>query len=541
MTAQTATPQTAGQTAGGENFVNRTIFTGDNLNVLRGMNSDSVDLIYLDPPFNSNRNYSAPVGSKAAGAAFKDTWTLSDVDLAWHGEIADQNQGVYDVITAARTAHGKGMMSYLIMMAVRLIEMERVLKPSGSIYLHCDDTASHYLKMLMDCIFGRDWFRNEIIWKRTAAGKSGARRFGRVHDVILYYAGESATWNTQWMPHDPAYVARAYRNEDERGRWQADQLLAANTSTGESGDAWGGIDPTPKGKHWYTPTQGGMSSFLKDYIPGWPDAYPTVHDRLDALDEYGFVHWPKGGAGVPRLKRYLASTKGRAVEDIFSDIGRLEANSKENVGYPTQKPVALVARLIAASSNPGDVVLDPFAGCATAAVAAEKLDRQWVGIDISPKAAELVNERLERELGLMGTLAVLRTDLPVRTDLGELPHYRTHKHTLFGQQEARCNGCGIEFPFRNLTVDHIVPKSKGGTDHLSNLQLLCGACNSQKGVGSQAEFLAKREAQKQGQSFLSAVHQNGAGRPVVDEQSAAVIVEQLLAALQATAAGQSNA
>lgn len=500
MTTKTADTDAAGSEP---NFANRTIFTGDNLDVLRGLNTDSVDLIYLDPPFNSNRTYSAPVGSQAAGAAFKDTWTLSDVDLAWHGEIAEHNQPVCNVITAARTAHSKGMMSYLIMMAVRLIEMERVLKPSGSIYLHCDDTASHYLKLLMDCIFGKDWFRNEIIWKRTA-GRSDAKKFGRVHDVILYYAGEGSVWNRQYLPLDPEYVKRVYRHEDNRGRWQSDQLTAAGSSGGESGMPWKGIDPGDKGNHWRTPTKGGMNGFLKNYIPGWPDAYPSVHDRLDALDEHGFIYWPKGGAGVPRLKRYLASTKGRAVEDIFADIGKLEGKAKEKVGYPTQKPVALIARLIAASSNPGDMVLDPFAGCATAAIAAEKLGRQWAGIDISPKAADLVTLRLEEELGLMGTLAVLRSDLPERTDLGDLPHYRTHKHELYGLQEARCFGCDYEFPFRNLTVDHIVPRSKGGTDHFINLQLLCGACNSQKGTGTQEEFLAKREAQNKGRSFLSA-------------------------------------
>ena len=501
MTTKTADTDAAGSEP---NFANRTIFTGDNLDVLRGLNTDSVDLIYLDPPFNSNRTYSAPVGSQAAGAAFKDTWTLSDVDLAWHGEIAEHNQPVCNVITAARTAHSKGMMSYLIMMAVRLIEMERVLKPSGSIYLHCDDTASHYLKMLMDCIFGASWFRNEIIWRRSS-GRGGANKFGRVHDTILYYAGEGSTWNPQWMAHDPDYVKRAYRNKDERGYWQSTTMTAAGTSQGESGEPWMGIDPGDKGRHWSTPAKGGMASWIRENVlPDWPDAYPTVHARLDALDNAGLIYWPKGGAGMPRLKRYLLSIKGTPVVDIFSDVKKLEAASKEKVGYPTQKPVALIARLIAASSNPGDMVLDPFAGCATAAIAAEQLDRQWIGIDISPKAAELVDLRLKKELGLMGTLAVLRTDLPERTDLGDLPHYRTHKHTLYGLQEARCFGCDYEFPFRNLTVDHIVPRSKGGTDHLINLQLLCGACNSQKGTGTQEEFLAKREAQNKGRSFLSA-------------------------------------
>ena len=176
------------------NFSHQTIWTGDNLDIMRGMNSECVDLIYLDPPFNSNRNYAAPIGSEAAGAAFKDTWTLSDVDEAWHGEIADREPAIYSIIDAARQSHGKAMKSYLIMMAVRLLELRRVLKPTGSIYLHCDPTASHYLKLLMDAVFGASKFRNEVIWKRTA-GRSDGKQFGRVHDVLLFYAGRGTVWN----------------------------------------------------------------------------------------------------------------------------------------------------------------------------------------------------------------------------------------------------------------------------------------------------------------------------------------------------------
>ncbi|MDE0099726.1 MAG: site-specific DNA-methyltransferase, partial [Truepera sp.] len=185
------------------------------------MNSGSVDLIYLDPPFNSNKTYSAPIGSEAAGAAFKDTWTLSDVGEAWHGEIADREPALYAIVQAAELAHGKSMKSYLIMMAVRLLELRRVLKSTGSIYLHCDPTASRYLGMLMDTVFGSGSFKNEVIWRRTK-GRSDARRFGRVHDVILFYARPGATWNTQYLAHDPEYVRRAYRNSDERGRGGGD-------------------------------------------------------------------------------------------------------------------------------------------------------------------------------------------------------------------------------------------------------------------------------------------------------------------------------
>ena len=447
---------------GTRNWRNRTIWTGDNLSVMRGMNSASVDLIYLDPPFNSNRNYSAPIGSEAAGAAFKDTWTLDDVDLAEHGEIADRNPALYKVIDAAGDAHGKGMKSYLIMMGTRLLEMRRLLKNTGSIYLHCDDTAGHYLKLVMDSIFGSGMFQNEIVWRRYGSHNDATRKYGRVHDIIYFYSiTNKFTWNRVFQPYDEEYLKRSYRYSDSRGRYRTSPLHARTLSGGGYEYEWRGIT----------------------------DVWKFPEHRLEQLDKDGLIHWPKRGT-VPGRKVYLDEAKGIPARDLFLDIKPLSTGAKERLGYPTQKPLALLKRIIAASSNPDDIVLDPFCGCATACIAAEQLDRQWVGIDLSPLAATLVLRRAEKEIGSLFKVDH-RSDIPRRTDQGPLPNYRTHKHMLYGLQEGVCAGCQVHFPFRNLTVDHKTPRSRGGGDHFDNLQLLCGACNSTKGDGTMAELLAK--------------------------------------------------
>ncbi len=476
------------KTVSRQQIANRTIFEGDNLDVLRGMNSDSVDLIYLDPPFNSNANYAAPIGSTAAGAAFKDTWTWDDVKDEEHGLIADQEPALYDVIKAAGSAHGKSMMAYLIMMSSRMIELKRVLNHTGSIYLHCDPNASHYLKMLMDTVFGQDNFRSEVIWRRTSA-HSRARRWGPIHDTLLFYSRSSRyTWNRTFQAYDQDYIEQYYRYEDERGRWRSSDLTGPGIRGGSSGMIWRGIDPARNGRHWEVPPD---RTLHPDFQHPYGYALMTVQERLDVLDEQGFIYWPPAGK-MPSYKRYLESALGAPIQDIVGDVKPVAAQSKERVGYPTQKPLALLERIIKASSKEGDIVLDPFCGCATTCIAAERLERQWIGIDLSPLAVRLVQQRARNDLGLLGGIqSIHRTDIPKRTDLGKLPNYRTHKHTLFGLQEGVCNGCLVAFPFRNFSIDHVVSRNRGGTDHIDNLQLLCGACNSTKSDGSMAELIAR--------------------------------------------------
>lgn len=357
------------------------LFYGDNLHVLREhLANESVDLIYLDPPFNSKRDYNllfkSPKGhqSEAQIEAFKDSWSWGEQAERELAELTHQkNTDVALMMNALVSFLGRNdMMAYLVMMTNRLLEMHRVLKTTGSLYLHCDPTAAHYLRVVLDAVFGKEMFRSEVIWKRTGT-HSSAKRWGPVHDVILFYTKSPAfTWSQHYVPLEATHKARHYRHVDEQGRaYTHGELTAPGVRHGRSGAVWRGFDVTAIGRHWMT----------------------TV-EKLDKLHADGLIYLPDNGTW-PRLVRFLDDSKGRVIGDIWSDIPPINMQAAERLGYPTQKPLALLERIISASSNEGDVILDPFCGCGTAVHAAQKLKRKWIGIDITHLAISLIEKRLK--------------------------------------------------------------------------------------------------------------------------------------------------
>ncbi len=443
------------------NWQNRTLFHGDNLGFLRAMNSESVDLIATDPPFNKGRDFHATPDSLAAGAKFQDRWSWErDVHPDWVDQITDDHPKLMEAIEGARYAHSDGMGAFMCFMAVRLLEMRRVLKPTGSIYLHCDPTASHYLKAVMDAIFGWQNFQNEIVWC-YAKWTNISNQFQKNHDTLLFYTvGKKHTFNQQFI-----------LTSDK----------AAKLKIGYQVNKPGGV---------------------KQLI---------VYDRKKAkrvIEEGDYE----------KLIYKTEDNEGTALNSVWNDINILNSQARERVGYPTQKPLALYERIIKASSNEGDIVLDPFCGCATTLVAAERLKRQWVGMDIWDNAKTVVMERLAREglngegkakTGLFDEYVYFITQPPERTDDGEtassfLPVKEQRRRPLepwqqlsraeifkelseaqsldqsLGDSKVLCAGCGraLEPPFMEL--DHITPRADRGANDISNRILLCRPCNGRK-------------------------------------------------------------
>lgn len=423
------------------NWKNRTMFVGENLDFMRAMDSETIDLIATDPPFNKGRDFHATPESIAKGARFQDRWKwLPEMD-AWLEEIrVGKHSQVASVIETARDVHGKDLGAFLCFLGIRLIVMRRLLKPTGSIFLHCDHSAGHYIKAVMDAVFGRKNFKNEIVWHYQAGTRPG-KAFGRKHDTIFWY-----TKSNKWVHNkqgQPVQNPDRYDQVDEDGR----RFL------------WGG--------NWSRTLRRGTRRYYLDEGQSCDDVWTWVREP---------------------------------------EFNSLNSQSKERVGWPTQKPVALYERIIKAASNKGDLVLDPFAGCATTCVAAEKLGRQWVGIDLWPKAIDIVRDRLSRAAfsdsmqGLTANDVIELRDIPKRTDEGEIvpvsdlpvPEITRRPRDSFRNKEERkaflakhygdqCQGCKRMFDSpRFLHLDHNTPKSQNGWDHICNMVLLCGPCNGMK-------------------------------------------------------------
>ena len=394
------------------------LFYGDNLRVLRDHIADaSVDLIYLDPPFNSKRDYnllfkspkklgkasrSTALSSAAAATpefsyadaqitAFEDTWHWNDVAEREFDEILKcSNTDVSELMKALRSFLKRNdMLAYLTMMCNRLLELHRVLKPTGSLYLHCDPTASHYLKLVLDGVFGKEHYTNEIVWERSAPKGHAFTRYASAHDVILFYSkSDKTTWNPSYLPHRDEYIESHYGNiEPETGRrFQLDNLLNPAKNR-------------PNLTYEFPPNSGNVR------------VWRWTHDRMLEAWQSGRVIVPKSG-GMPRFKRYLDEMPGTHVSTVWADIPPINSQADERMGYPTQKPVALLERIISASSNEGDVVLDPFCGCGTAVHAAEKLGRRWIGIDITHLSIGLIEKRMKDafpKLAVKGAFTVVGT------------------------------------------------------------------------------------------------------------------------------------
>ena len=444
----------------------RELYTGDNLAVLRGMNSAIADLIYLDPPFNSGKQWENPIEAqgKKALASFKDTWTLSDINRDEHELLADEYPALAAIIEAMGAVNGGSWKSYMIYMAVRLVEMRRILKPTGSIYLHCDPTMSHGLKLAMDAIFGLRNFRNEITWQRNDGRGKGsqfaAKKFGDNTDSILFYSksDKAALKATKCLDRNSEEMIKKFNKIDENGRrYQTGIPHFCSRSMGARPNLcfeWRGF----KNPH--------------------PSGWRLSKERLEEEYQKGNIVIKDNGS-IERRK-YLDDYEGEPLDNCWVGIPRIVG--AEGVGYPTQKPLALLERIIKASSNEGDLILDPFCGCATTCVAAEKLKRQWIGIDISDTAADIVKRRLESSSVVLFNAVSHFTKPPKRTDITDTrtPNAKL-RPILYRKQKRKCNGCEHEERMEQMEIDHILARAKGGLDIDKNLQLLCGNCNRIKG------------------------------------------------------------
>ena len=456
-----------------QNFKDATLWNADNLDVMRGMNSETVDLVYLDPPFNSNRMYQGKPGTKAAGQSFTDTWSWNSAKEEWLDTIQDDYPKVFEAIEAARDCHSGSMGGYIAFMSVRLIEIHRLLKSTGSMYLHCDSSADSYLRVVCDAIFGYQNQRNDITWQRYKAKNGANKKYSQDTDTILFYAKSSdAPFYPQYKPNRPEYEKAFNKDDgDGRGPYQAISTSAPQNNPSSKFE-WKGYSIPAK---------------------GWRYSRET----MEQLDAEGRLWYPDDKKKRIRKKWYLSESKGRIIPNIWTDIDAVAAHATDDTGWATQKPVPLVERIVLGSSAPGDLILDPFCGCATALVASQNLGRRWIGIDKEDYAIDQVRQRL----GLwcnFETTPPIRTDGDTETDIRAVPvrlqrdpygwekFTNNQKRDLLAEIQGKdngvqCPGCGIVLPVRYFQLDHDTPKSDvRSVNTIDNRILLCVPCNGYK-------------------------------------------------------------
>ena len=483
------TPPRSSSPAPTLNFPTSALYLGDNLDFMRGMNSETVSLIATDPPFNKGvKAFKAKDGTAADGQSFTDKWNWQkDVHPQWTEDIQENWPAVAAVIEAAKLAQGYDTAAYLCWLGVRLMEMHRVLRAGGAIYVHLDQTAVAWVKALMDAIFGRDNSRNEVVWRRTHSKNAVATRFGTNHDTILAYSKGNWTFNKKRAvrPLEKSEGRVGYKQDKKTGRYYAlSPIYADGPRNGDSGlpaTFRGKIYEPPANRHWR--------------VPGGRKQGETTTAGWARLDAEGRMHLAQDGK-YPQYIRYLDEMDGIDLDDVWTDIPI--PGGRERTGWSTQKPLALYERIVLASSKPGEVVFDPFAGCSTTLVAAEKHGRLWVGCDRDPIAQSIVRQRLSdsRQLANPASVQVLY-DAPVRSDevTEATPDLvlkpvkpKQRKMTRSELRDALilrdgmiCQGCGWTPPRKAYLVnDHRHPRSEHGADEIGNRMLLCNPCNEAK-------------------------------------------------------------
>ena len=474
------------------------LYFGDCLEVMReNIPSASVDLIYLDPPFNSKRIYNAFIGG-AQWVAFDDTWRWYEAIGDFH-EVAGQ-PSFKNIMEGLRLVLGEGsQLAYLSYMANRLVECQRVLKSTGSIYLHCDPTMSHYLKVVMDGIFGNGNFRNEIIWRRTGSHNS-ANRFGPIHEALLFYAkSHDYVHKSVFTPYLKGHIDSFFKKKDSNGRYWTNSIHGSGKRNGQSGQSWKGFDPSAVGRHWAVPSGLVLAHGINPSL--------SQHDKLDALYEHGLIDLPPNSqAGLPTYRQYLDSSPGQLLQDIwafqphtkgcmYADGSGIDEDvrwipprdKKERLGYPTQKPIGLLERIIKSSSNEGDVVLDPFCGCGTTIHAAQNLGRQWIGIDVCVNACKVIEERIKGHFDILWSdvefigmpktrddAAFMATRDPFRFERWAVSLVDGMEPNKKQRGDGGIDGWG-RLPVRKGHFIDLVAQAKGGHTNPSQVQVFNGA------------------------------------------------------------------